>query len=490
MPKIIVIDNSTRDAERVGKLLARDGAEAELYHSGAAAAQLLAKTSEDFAAVFILWELAGPPFGAELLILCRTHWPQMPVVVMSGSLDASLATRAFTLGARDFLEKPIEEERLRSCFQSLLATYPDTHEFNQLRVQFVGESPAWLATLREIAKFKAHVATSVLLIGESGTGKELIARAIHRNSARAGGPFIAINCGALPENLLESELFGYVKGAFSGAQTNKQGLLKASDGGILFLDEVGEMPAALQIKLLRALQEREFTPLGSTQPIVFDTRIIAATNRDLAAAVTQGTFRLDQYHRLAEVTIQLPPLRERKGDVELLLRFFLERHGKERVKRLSREALTILRSYTFPGNVRELENLIKGAVVACDGDTVLPHHLPLRSMGTFLNTGKGNPATSHMTETELADSTDPERQALQREIAQALPARWLELPYRESMQAYVQAFDRRYLPYKLAHSHRNITQAAKDAGIDVKTFRKRWKDAGLSPLSAEEEGDE
>ena len=488
MPKVIIVDNSTRDAERAGKLLARDGAEAELCHSAAAAAQLLANKSEGFAAVFILWELAGPPFGAELLVLCRTRWPQMPVVVMSGSLDASLATRAFALGARDFLEKPVEEERLRSCLQSLLAAHPDTQDFNQLRAQFVGESPAWLATLREVARVIAHADTSALLIGESGTGKELLAQAIHGSGTRAGKTCVAINVGEIPATLIESVLFGHEKGAFTGAVGKREGLLEEASDGTLFLDEIGDLAIDLQGKLLRVIQEKKFRRVGGKAMLDFKARIIAATNRDLAAAVTQGTFRRDLYHRLAEVTIQLPPLRERKGDVELLLRFFLERYGKERVKRLSREALTILRSYTFPGNVRELENLIKGAVIACEGDTVLPHHLPLQSMGTFLHT-----ATEPMAEaviTQVTETSDAELQALQKEVTQLLPADWLEMPYREAMQFYVQAFDRRYLPYQLTRSRHNITQAAKDAGMDPKTFRKRWEDAGLSPLSAKEGGDE
>ncbi|MBI1760236.1 MAG: sigma 54-interacting transcriptional regulator [Acidobacteria bacterium] len=485
MPKVIIVDNSTRDAERVGKLLARDGAEAELCQAGAAAAQLLASAPAGFAAVFILWELAGPPVGAELLALCRTRWPQMPVVVMSGSLDASLATRAFALGARDFLEKPVEEKRLRGCLQRLLATHPETQEFNDLRQQLIGESPAWLATLREVVKVMAHADARVMLIGESGTGKELLAQAIHRNGARAEQACVAVNVGEIPATLIESVLFGHERGAFTNAVSKREGLLEEAGEGTLFLDEIGDLAVDLQGKLLRVIQEKKFRRVGGKVLLDFKARIIAATNRDLAAAVTQGAFRRDLYHRLAEVTIQLPPLRERKGDVELLLRHFLERNGGVRVRRLSREALTILRSYPFHGNVRELENLIKGAVIACDGDTVLPHHLPLQSMGTFLNTAEVAPANPPTDE-----GVDPERQALQREVAQSLPARWLEMSYREAMQFYVQAFDRRYLPYKLARAHHNITQAAKDAGIDVKTFRKRWEDAGLSPLSAKEGSDE
>ncbi len=257
MPKVILVDNSERDVDRLRQLLARDGITAELCHSGAAAQQALAGAGESYAAALILWELAGPPVGSELLAQCRSRWPQMPVVVMSGSLDASLATRAFALGARDFLEKPIEKERLRSCLQRLLAaTNHDTEEFRKLRDSLIGESAAWLGTLREVARVIVHPDTIALLIGESGTGKELLAQAIHQHGTRAKHLCVAVNVGEIPATLIENMLFGHERGAFTNAIGQRKGLLENAGEGTLFLDEIGDLAIELQVKLLRVIQEK------------------------------------------------------------------------------------------------------------------------------------------------------------------------------------------------------------------------------------------
>src|SRR5581483_7012307 len=235
-----------------------------------------------------------------------------------------------------------------------------------------------LADIFRVVEKIAPTTSSVLIQGESGTGKELIARAIHYNSPRADGPFIAINCGALPETLLESELFGYVKGAFTGAQTNKQGLLRAADGGTLFLDEVGEMPAPLQAKLLRALQEREFTPLGSTRTEVFDARVIAATNRDLEEEINEHRFREDLYYRLSVIILSVPPLRDRREDIPLLVRHFVDKYTRQlgdAEKRVADEAMQRLINYEWRGNVRELQNAIERAVALSD-ERIEVAHLP------------------------------------------------------------------------------------------------------------------
>jgi Nif-specific regulatory protein len=236
--------------------------------------------------------------------------------------------------------------------------------------------------MREVYEQVTQVArtnTTVLLRGESGTGKEMIAHAIHYNSLRAGKPFIKVSCAALPETLIESELFGYERGAFTGAMSRKKGRFELADGGTLFLDEIGDLNASTQIKLLRALQEREFERLGSTETIKVNVRLIAATNKDLEKAIEKGQFRADLYYRLNVFTIFMPPLRERKPDVLLLADHFLEKYGREHhkhIKRISTPAIDMLTSYHWPGNVRELENIIERAVVVCDSSVIHGHHLP------------------------------------------------------------------------------------------------------------------
>jgi Nif-specific regulatory protein len=250
--------------------------------------------------------------------------------------------------------------------------------------------------MRQVYEQVAQVAptnTTALLRGESGTGKELIASAIHYNSPRAKKPFIKVNCAALPQDLIESELFGYEKGAFTGAQTSKKGRFELAEGGTLFLDEIGELNLATQVKLLRALQEREFERLGGTETIRANLRLIAATNRDLEKAITAGTFREDLYYRLNVFAIFMPPLRERKADISVLADHFLDKfsreHGKS-IKRISTPAIDMLMSYHWPGNVRELENAMERAVVVCDANVIHAHHLPptlqtAEASGTAMN---------------------------------------------------------------------------------------------------------
>ncbi len=499
MIKMLVIDNSPRDAERFRSLLAKEGGEIVYCDSGAAAEKLIAVQRDGFAAAVILWEIAGPPFAFDLLIQCRQRWPEMPVVIVSGALDAALAARAFTLGARQFLEKPLDSESVRACLQELLAERdPDSPLVEELRKTLSGESAVWRATLRQVAKVIPHADSRVLLIGESGTGKELLAQAIHRLGPRGKAPCVGVNIGEIPTTLIESALFGHERGAFTGAAGQRMGFLEEVGEGTLFLDEIGDLAMEVQVKLLRVIQERQFRRLGGKELLPFGGRLIGATNHDLAAAVKQGTFRRDLFHRLAEVTIEIPPLRERQGDVDWLLTHFLDLYRGERPMRLARETITILRSYPFLGNVRELENLVKGALIACEGEVIFPRHLPLPSMGTLLpaTVPTAVPATESKGQPETAPESAPvstintARDLLLLELANTLPEDSLELPYRKAIQPLTQAFDRVYLRRRLERRRYNITQAAKDAGVDTKTFRKRWKDAGLPPLGAEEESDE
>jgi DNA-binding NtrC family response regulator len=487
MTKVLLIENSMRDAERFRSHVAREQVEVEVCANGAAAGTVIAESVGGYDAAVILWEIPGPPSGFELLSQCRRRWPEMPVVVMSGALDAALAARAFTLGARDFLEKPFDSERVRSCLQALfVASDPESPLVSRLRETLLGESPIWQATLRQVARVIPASGSRILLIGESGAGKELLAQAIHRLGPRGSAPMIAVNVGEISAALIESALFGHERGAFTNAVGRHEGYLEEAGEGTLFLDEIGDLAQDLQVKLLRVIQERSFRRVGGDRAIPFNARIIAATHRDLAAAVNAGAFRRDLFHRLAEVTIQIPPLRDRKGDVEWLLGHFLALYREGRQVRFARETVTILRSYPFLGNVRELENLVKAALINCNGEVILPRHLPLESMGTLLG---APPVAAERARKEDAGSFGSPR-ALLAELLRALPDNWMEMTYRDATQPYIQAFDRVYLQRKLEARRYNITQAARDAGIDAKTFRKRWKEAGLQPLGGEDEAED
>ena len=331
--------------------------------------------------------LPGDRDGLDLLPEVRRLHPAAPVVVMTAYGTIEKAKRAMREGAYDFLEKPLDLPRLRAIVESALRAREEVPSSEGLREDlrrdgvwrgFVGESPAIREVFRTVAKVAPTNAT-VLLLGESGTGKELVAAALHEVSARRRGPFVKVNCAALPEGLLESELFGHVKGAFTGAVADRQGRFEAADRGTLFLDEVGDIPLHTQVKLLRALQNREIERVGESRTIRVDVRLVAATNADLEARVKKGAFREDLYFRLKVVTIRMPPLRERRSDVRLLAEHFRTtysaRHGRETTG-FSPEAMRLLTAHAYPGNVRELENLVEAAVVLSDGPEIGPDALP------------------------------------------------------------------------------------------------------------------
>jgi DNA-binding NtrC family response regulator len=493
MKKILVADSSMRDAQRFRSLIEEAGLEAELYGSGAEVVDRLECGTQDWAAIIILWEIPGPPFGSELVVRSRRLLPGVPVVVVSDALDATLATRAFTLGASDFLEKPLDMLRVKSCLDAFLNRKQSlySHIVEQLNESILGDSPALLSTLQQVAKVIHHGASRVLLTGDSGTGKELLARAIHELGAEANEPFVAVNVAAIPKELSESMLFGHERGAFTGASDQHRGYMEEAGCGTLFLDELGELDLSLQSKLLRAIQEKKFRRVKGTKEIGFQAHLVCATNRDLAQEVNQGTFRRDLFHRIAEVTIQIPPLRERKGDVPQLLNYFLSFYDSSRQVRFARESLTILNSYPFPGNVRELENIVKQALIECEGDIILPQHLPLPTMGVFLAQEDqqadtaANLSTSEPPNVTDAGASSEVKQKLFRELAHALPDNWHELPYKQVLEQYGRALDRVYLRCLIERYHHNVSKATKAAGMDRKTFTQHWKDAGLPSLRAD-----
>ncbi len=319
----------------------------------------------------------GKMDGIELLDRVKQLDPDALVIMITAFSSVETAIAALRKGAYDYITKPFINENIMQTVRNALRQSELFRENRYLRRELkqrynfdniIGRSDALLEVFRLIEKIAAN-SSSVLIQGESGTGKELIARAIHYNSPRADAPFVAINCGALPENLLESELFGYVKGAFTGATSNKTGLFKAAHGGTLFLDEVGELPLTLQVKLLRALQEREFMPLGSTRAEAFDARFVAATNRNLEEEIAAGRFREDLFYRLSVFSFTLPPLRQRREDVPLLVRFFVDKYCRTfnlAPKIVSDEAMQALINHEWRGNIRELQNAIERAVTLCD----------------------------------------------------------------------------------------------------------------------------
>jgi DNA-binding NtrC family response regulator len=310
------------------------------------------------------------------------------VIVMTAYSSVDSAVAALRKGAYDYITKPFVNEDLLQSVKNALRQRELFRENRALRreldrrysfSEIIGTSPALQAVFRLVEKV-AGTNTNILIQGESGTGKELIARAIHHNSPRAERPFVAVNCGAIPETLLESELFGHTKGAFTGAHTNKAGLFRSAEGGTVLLDEVGEITPAMQVRLLRALQEHEVTPLGSSTPVTFDARIICATNRDLEKEVAEGRFREDLFYRLNVIEIHLPPLRQRREDIPLLVRNFITRTAREQErdeKPIDPEAMSALINYSWPGNVRELQNAIERAFTL-SGDQIDADSLPPR----------------------------------------------------------------------------------------------------------------
>ena len=381
---ILVVDDEVNIRGALVTMLEKKGHQVR----GVATAEEGLEHMETTPAELVITDLRMPGIGGmEFLRRLKDTWPDTEVVVMTayGSIDT--AVEAMRLGAYDYLTKPIDRDRFPIVVDKALERHVLATENKQLRDrletrtrfdQMVGESEP-LQRVYNLVEMVAASDVTVLLTGETGTGKELVARAIHQKSPRANSPFITVNCGALPENLFESELFGYEKGAFTGAMFTKMGRFELAEGGTILLDEVGELSLKSQVDFLRVLETKEFRRLGGTKVIRVDTRIIAATNRNLVEAVKQGDFREDLYYRLNVVPIHLPPLRERGDDSPLLVeRFLLEfasQHHRE-PKDVSREAMRLLRLYAWPGNIRQLRNLMERLVVTVRDKTIQLEHLP------------------------------------------------------------------------------------------------------------------
>ena len=443
-PNVLVIDDESSILESLRILLRNEGFTPHVAQGGRQGLEQIASLSPDI----VLTDVRMPNVdGIEVLSAVRRQDPTTPVILMTAQATLQSAVQAVNEGAFYYIQKPFRND-------DLVAILRRAAEHRRLRVENqslkqeirrrdssvsgrpVGKSRAWTEVLR-LAETVAPTESTVLIQGESGTGKEVIARYIHQLSGRADGSFQSINCGALPESLLESELFGHVKGSFTGAVKDKQGLFTAAAGGTFFLDEIGETTPATQVKLLRVLQHREVIPVGATEPIPIDTRLLAATNRDLEEAMRRATFRQDLYYRLNVIALHLPPLRERQDDIPLLVESFLQRLSATRgdgEKALSDSATDAIRSYPWPGNVRELENALERAWILTPG-------------------------------TRIDVSALPER------VTSPAPTRLLD--DRAAPNPTLEAIERAYILWVLNAEGGNKTRAAESLGIDPSTLHRK-----------------
>ena len=383
--KILVVDDEAKMRRVLQIILQKEGYEAVTAKDGREALQKAEKENFDL----VLTDMKMPGLsGIDLLKRIRESDEEIPVIMVTAYGTVETAVKAMKEGAHDYLLKPFEKDEMKIIIANALKMKSLVRENRYLRGELeekykldniIGKSPQIQGVykiLREVANTKA----TVLIQGETGTGKTLVARALHFNSSRKEKPFIHVNCAAFPEGLLESELFGHVKGAFTDAVANKPGKFELANGGTIFLDEVVELSPMLQVKLLRVLQEKEFERVGGVKTIKIDVRVIAATNRNVKKALENGSLRKDLYYRLNVVSIKMPPLREHKEDVPLLVEYFLEKFNQEsgkNIKGVSPEAMDMLMSYDWPGNAREVENVIERAVILSSEDTLLPQSLPL-----------------------------------------------------------------------------------------------------------------
>ena len=382
--RLLIVEDEDTLRESLKRVFAREGYEVEVARSAEAALTVTEEQSFDL----IITDIILPGMdGIELLRRCREQNPEQLIIVMTAFASLETAVEALRGGAYDYIIKPIIHEEVKRIARNALRERSLRAENIILKKQIeerydfghiVGQSRAVTALIEEVKKV-ADSKSNVILLGETGTGKELFARAIHYSSSRKDKAFIPINCSAIPDNLLESELFGYVKGAFTGAVANKRGLFEEADGGTVFLDEIGDLSQPLQAKLLRVIDDHEIRPLGGVQSKKVDIRLITATNRDIAKAVADGAFREDLFYRINVIRLQLPSLRDRREDIPVLAQHFLEKFAGEigkGTRQIDEAAEKILVSYHWPGNVRELQNIIERAVLIADGEKLQPEHLP------------------------------------------------------------------------------------------------------------------
>ena len=444
--RALVVDDDDLSREMLAEVLARDGHSVALAADGSEALRRLNAGDAAFDLVISDVQMARTS-GFELLAAINRAHPDTPVILVTAFADPRAAMDAVSRGAADYLTKPVDLAQLRATIARALERRDRRREHARLagssdvlsRRTLIGTSVAMIELYKQIAQVAPTNAT-IYIQGESGSGKELVARTIHERSQRASGPFVAVNCAALTESLLESELFGHEKGSFTGALTTRRGLFEVSDGGTLFLDEIGDVTAKLQAQLLRVLQEGQLRRVGGTQELTVDVRVITATNRDLAAEMAAGRIRADLFYRLSVVTLAVPPLRDRGDDLVTLAKHFAARHALELGRanpELTDATLSALRNRSWPGNVRELENAMARAVAMCQHDVILPSDLPPIA---HASTGDASGA--------------------------AIDGDWPTL----------EVLERRYIEKVLARVDHNKTAAAQVLGIDRRTLQRMGKE--------------
>ncbi len=449
--RILIVDDEPGVRSALGGVLRDEGYEVETVARGEDCLDRATRQPPDV----ILLDVWLPGMdGLVALGKLRERQLDAEVVLISGHGNIESAVRAIKMGAFDFVEKPLSLEKtvlvVRNALRqrALVAENRDLRARVDRRLTMVGESEA-MAQLREQIAMAAPTNGRVLVFGENGTGKELVARTVHALSRRHQGPFIEINCAAIPEDLIESELFGHVRGAFTGAVSDRRGKFEAADGGTIFLDEIGDMSLKTQAKVLRVLQDQVVEPVGSTQRVKVDVRVIAATNKDLPLAIRHGEFREDLYFRLAVIPVYVPPLRERRRDIAVLAEFFMAGFAKEygrRPKAFSPDAATALERYAWPGNVRELRNLIERLVIMAPGETITSSDL------TFL------------------DGTDGAAAA---PVAEPVPI----IPLHEARDQ----FEREYILRALGEQHGNMSRTAEVLGVERSNLYRKMKAFGIAP---------
>lgn len=475
--RILIADDEESMRWVLSKALKSKGFSVDLAHDGRQALELIKDNSYDLAILDI--KMPGIN-GLDLLEKVRELKKDLLVVIMTAEASMKNAVEAMKRGAYDYITKPFDldvidaiiekVDRTREVAGQVSSLKQELKEHYQVEKNIVGNSPAMRETYKTIGKVAASDVT-VLIQGESGTGKELVARAVHFNSARLGKPFIAINCAAIPRDLLESELFGSEKGAFTGSGNRKQGKFEQADHGTIFLDEIGDMPLDLQAKILRVLQEQEVTRIGGNQSISVDVRIVAATNQALLEKVRQKEFREDLYYRLNVVPIMLPPLRERRDDIPDLIQYFLTRSCTEMSvspKRLNDEALALLSSHSWPGNVRELENTIKRAVILSNDPLLTVHDFEGLSQAA---TQAGNLSQSIAQETSLEALVDIKLRSSMNGVE--------KLDKGDIHAMVLEQVERPLIRFILEKARGNQVKAASILGINRNTLRKKITELGI-----------
>jgi DNA-binding NtrC family response regulator len=455
LKKILVVDDEKKMRRLMEMMLKDEGYDAILASHGEEA---ISKIKHDFPDL-IITDMKMPGISSiELIKKFKIINNSIPIIIMTAYGTIQTAVEAMKQGVSDYILKPFDMENMKLTISKTLKLDQIIQENKYLREELadrykyqniIGESAKIKETFKMIEQV-AKTKSTVLLSGESGTGKELTAQAIHFQSPRKDKPFVIVNCAALPETLLESELFGYKKGAFTGAYADKDGKFKKAEEGTIFLDEITCLPFAVQAKLLRVIQEREFEPIGSTKIIKTDVRIIAATNKNIEEAVKNGILRDDLYYRLNVFPIKHPSLRERRGDIPLLAAHFLKLFNKElkkNIEDISQEALNILESYRWPGNIRELENIIQRAVVICNENIIKPEHFPFP-----------------LTQTSPSDISKKDLN---------------KIPYKEAKNKILESFDKEYITALLKETKGNISKSAQIANIDRKNFYKKLNELGI-----------